>query len=185
MRSGLSPRSERPCTRTSPAAGWTTPITAWRVEDLPAPFGPTRPTISPAPTSRSSPRTAGTPAYSTSSVSRTSAGSDIAAAPAEVRIRDVDVPPDLVRRALRKRSPLVEHLDAVADLQDQRHVVVDEEHACAVLVADGAHDCREVGHLGLGEAGRGLVQQDEARLGRERTGDAELALVAVRQRRCR
>ena len=41
------------------AAG-TTPMIACRVVDLPAPFGPIRPTSSPAPTSRLSPRTAGT-----------------------------------------------------------------------------------------------------------------------------
>src|ERR1700704_6256584 len=127
-RSGLRPRSERPCTRTSPAAGPTTPITACRVEDLPAPFGPTSPTISPAPTSRSMPRTAGTPAYRTSSASTTSAASDIAPAAAEVGIRYVDVLPDLFRGTLGERSPLVEHVDPVAHVEDQRDVVVDQEH---------------------------------------------------------
>ena len=60
--------------------------------------------------------------------------------------------------------------------------MVDQEHAGAVLVAHRAHDGGEVRDLGLGEPGRGLVHQDEARLGGERARDAELALVAVRQR---
>ena len=38
------------------------PMIASSVEDFPAPFGPTRPTTSPFPTSRLIPRTAGTPA---------------------------------------------------------------------------------------------------------------------------
>src|SRR5438034_7422805 len=114
IRSGLEPRRERPCRRTSPDAILTTPMTAWRVDDLPAPFGPTRPTISPRPTSRSRPRTAGTPAYETTSPSRASAGgtgsavggSDVTTRASEVRVRGVDVVPDLLRRALGQRAPL-------------------------------------------------------------------------------
>ena len=68
---------------------------------------------------------------------------------------------------------------------DQRHVVVDQQHAGPVLVAHRAYDRGEVGHLGLGEPGRRLVHQHEARLGRERARNPELALVAVRQRRRR
>ena len=43
--------------------------------------------------------------------------------------------------------------------------------------------CGEVGNLRLGQAGRRLVEQHEARLGRERARDAEPPLVAVRERR--
>src|SRR5947208_5232979 len=104
---------------------------ACSAEDLPAPFGPTSPTISPRPTVRSMPRTAGTPAYRTSSAStsRAAGGSDITAAPAEVRVRDIDVLPHLRRRAGGERAALVEHVDAVAHLHDQRHVVVDQQDA--------------------------------------------------------
>ena len=86
------------------------------------------------------------------------------------------------RRALGERPALVEHLDAVADVHDQRHVVIDQEHARVVLVAHRAHDVGEGRHLRLGEARRGLVHEHEAGLGRERPGDAEAALVAVRER---
>src|SRR4051795_10142513 len=135
--SGRRPRSERPCSRTSPPVTGTAPMTACSVEDLPAPFGPTRPTISPRPTARSMPRTAGTPAYATSRPSRTSA-SEVSATATQIRVRDVDVAPHLVRRPLRERPPLVEHLDPVAHLHDQRHVVVDQQDAGAVVVADRA-----------------------------------------------
>ncbi len=55
------PTSERPSSTTSPRCGATMPMIASSVEDFPAPFGPTRPTTSPFPTSRLIPRTAGTP----------------------------------------------------------------------------------------------------------------------------
>jgi branched-chain amino acid transport system ATP-binding protein len=54
------------------------------------------------------------------------------------------------RRSLRERAALVEHLDPVADLENERHVVVDQEHAGAVVVAHRANDGGELRHLRLG-----------------------------------
>ena len=51
-----------------------------------------------------------------------------------------------------------------------------------MLVAQRAHHLRELGHLRLGQSRRRLVHQHEARLGGEHAGDAEPALVAVRER---
>ena len=104
---------------------------------------------------------------------------------AEVRGGDVEVGANLVRRALGQRHPLVEHVDPVAHVHDQSHVVVDQQHARAVLVADRADDRRERGHLRLGKPRRRLVHQHEARLGRERARHAEPPLVALRERRRR
>ena len=58
--SGRRPTRERPCNRTSPAAAGTRPMIACSVEDLPAPFGPINPTISPLSTVSDKPRTAWT-----------------------------------------------------------------------------------------------------------------------------
>ena len=58
--SGARPRIDVPASRTSPADVGTTPMIACSVVDLPAPFGPIRPTSSALPTSRLRPRTAGT-----------------------------------------------------------------------------------------------------------------------------
>ena len=104
---------------------------------------------------------------------------------AEIGRRDVEVPADLRRRPLGERAPAVEDVDAVADLHDQRDVVVDQQHARAEVVADGADDGGEGGDLGLVQPGRRLVHQHEPRLERERPRDAEPALVAVRQDRGR
>ena len=56
--SGARPRMESPRSFTSPACTGQRPMIAWSVVDLPAPFGPIRPTISPSSISRDSPRTA-------------------------------------------------------------------------------------------------------------------------------
>ena len=55
--------------------------------------------------------------------------------------------PDLLGRPFGQRPALVEHLDPVADVEDQRHVVVDQEDAGAVLVAHRADDLGELRHL--------------------------------------
>ena len=95
--------------------------------------------------------------------------------------RHVEVAADLRRSPFCERASLVEHLDPVADVHDQRHVVVDQQHARVVVVANRANDGREVGHLGLGQPGRRLVHEHEERLGRERAGYPEPAFVAVRR----
>ena len=78
--------------------------------------------------------------------------------------------------------PLVEDADPVADLHDQRHVVIDQEDADVVVRADRADDRGEVRYLRLREAGGRLVEQQEARTCRERARHAEPAFVAVAQR---
>ena len=182
--SGARPRSDSPAKRTSPPRTRTRPMIACSVVDFPAPFGPMRPTISPGATSNDTPRTAGTPPYATSSPATSSELTVVLlhGRLAEVGGRDVEVLPDLSRRPLRERPSLVEDLDAVADPHDERHVVVDQEHARVVVVAHGAHHRGERGNLCLRETGRGLVHEEEPRLGRERTRDAEPALVPMRER---
>ena len=154
------PRSGAPRSRISPPASGTTPMIAWSVVDLPAPFGPISPTISPRPSCRLEvahgrdgrrsgprPRAARAPAAPLSHRPPRPRG-----AGAEVGGRDVEVAPDLGGRALRERAAAVEHVDAVADLHDQRDVVVDQQHAGAEVVADGADDRRERRDLGLVQA---------------------------------
>ena len=117
------------------------PMIACSVVDLPAPFGPIRPTISPGSTSQR----------------EAADGGDAAVAHVEVdelehRRRSLGRPPGRRsrrgRRRRRRGSPgspsgvpaasvraLVEHVDAVADVHDQRHVVVDQQDAGVVVVA--------------------------------------------------
>ena len=48
-----------------------------------------------------------------------------------------------------------------------------------MLVAHGTNDRRELRDFCFGKPGGPLVEQDEARFGRERAGNAEPALIAV------
>src|SRR5882672_4250722 len=71
-----------PSTSTLPAVGSFSPSRISTVVVLPAPFGPSRPKHSPAPTSRSSPSTAVTsPYFLTSFSQRSAAGTDTLPAP--------------------------------------------------------------------------------------------------------
>ena len=56
--SGALPRVGSPSNSMTPPVALTEPATALRRVDLPAPFGPMTPTISPARTSRETPRSA-------------------------------------------------------------------------------------------------------------------------------
>ena len=185
--SGRRPRSERPSRLTSPPATGAAPMIACSVEDLPAPFGPISPTISPGSTSSESCGRRRRRRSARRQLVETSVRQLLAStgALAEVGGGDVEVARGSRPAFPRPASPLVEHVDAVADVHDQRHVVVDQEHAGAVVVAHGADDGGEGRHLGLGQAGRGLVHEHEARVGGERAGDPEPPLVAVRERRGR
>src|SRR5438093_6568100 len=140
IRSGARRRIDRPERRMSPAAGRTRPMIACSVVLFPAPFGPIRPTISPRPTLRLRPRTAGTPLYATSSRSSSRSASGIGmgldSRVAEIRGRDIQIASDLRRSSCSERPPLVEHVDAVADRHYQRHVVLDQQDAGLEVVAD-------------------------------------------------
>src|SRR5439155_4935004 len=163
---------------------------ACSVVDFPAPLGPMRPTISPRFTVSVRSRTAGTAPYRISTSSSSSAASDIGrlhggVAGAEVGRCHVEVAANLLRRAGRKRSASVQHVNAVADIHDQRNVVVDEEHTGLDLVAYRPDDLGEFRHLVLVQTGGRLVHQDEARLRGESARDPELPFLPVRQERRR
>src|SRR5918999_4325159 len=124
-----------------PSAGRCVPTMVMRVLVLPAPLCPTRPTNSPSSTCIESPVTARTRPYATvrSSILSTLLP-DVSrhlccALLAQIRRYDLAVGADLLRRAERHRLAEVEHLDVLADTEDHAHVVLDEQHAAAVLVA--------------------------------------------------
>src|SRR5918998_6169122 len=118
MLSGARPRRDCPSRSTSPPCAGTRPVIAWSVVDLPAPFGPIKPTISPLPTRNDSSRTAGTAPYRTSSELTSSIGHGSLA---QVGTRDVEVGANLRRRPLGQRSSLVEHVEAIADGHHESH----------------------------------------------------------------
>ena len=93
---------------------------------------------------------------------------------------DLRVVADLGRPALGDLPAELQHDDPVADAHDQPHVVLDEQHGDAG-VADLADQVEQRRLLGRVEPGRRLVQAQQRRLGGQRPGDLQPALVAVGQ----
>ena len=69
------------------------------------------------------------------------------------------------------------HRHALDDAQRDVHVVLDDDEAD--VAGQGRQDLDQFAPLGRREAGRRLVEQDEARRAGERERDLELALLAV------
>src|SRR5262245_65693925 len=125
MRSGDWPISGLPRYVIAPACGVTVPVIAASVVDLPAPFGPTMATISRSWTSNEISRSAATRPYRTASPSTVSIG---ASGRPEVRLDHARVRPHLAREPLGDRAAVVEHVDPMAEPEDERHGLLDQEH---------------------------------------------------------
>ena len=70
----------------------------------------------------------------------------------------------------------------VRDAHHDAHVVLDQQDADPLLVADREQQLVELGRFARVEAGGRLVEAQQARPGAQRAGDLEPALVAVGQR---
>ena len=103
---------------------------------------------------------------------------------AEVGLDDFRVLPHIVRRAVGDALAVVEHGDPVAQAHHQFDVVLDQQDGDA-CVADAADAVDQVLPLGGVHAGGGFVEKQQTRLGRERPGDLDQALLAVGQTRSR
>ena len=77
---------------------------------------------------------------------------------------------------------MVEHVDAVGEVGDHLHVVLDPDHRDAELVLDAQDEAREVLALLAIEAGGRLVEQQHRGLERKRARKADDLLDAERQR---
>ena len=86
----------------------------------------------------------------------------------------------VLRVADRDDAPEVEHVDQVAHLHDEVHVVLDEQDRHAFGRERTQQRAELVGLL-LVETRRGLVEQQHARPGRERAGDLDEPRLAGRQ----
>ena len=93
---------------------------------------------------------------------------------------DLLVVGDLLRQAVGDQLAVVQHVDAVGDVHDHVHVVLDQQHRVADLlqVADEAQQLHALRRV---HAGGGLVQQQELCIRGHRAGDLHLALLAVGQ----
>src|SRR5258705_13573644 len=101
---------------------------------------------------------------------------------AEIGLAHQRIGRDRGRYAQRYGAALVQDLDAIAKPEDQWHLVLDQEHAAAELLADTADDIEQLVAFGGVEAGRRLIQQKIGRPAAERAADADAALLAEGQR---
>ena len=141
--------------------------------DLPAPLAPMRVTISPCGhvevDARAAPgccrRRSRTSSDQHQHAPRRRIGATRAAARprrlAEIGADHGRIAADLGRRAVGDLAAIVEHDDVVGDAHDHAHVVLDQQHADAVAVADRDQQLGELGRFARVEAGRRLVEAEQ------------------------
>ena len=88
---------------------------------------------------------------------------------------------DLVRRAVGDLYAVVEHHDAVGDVHDHAHVVLDQHDGGAELVVDVEDEAAHVLLLLDVHAGHRLVEQQQRRLGGKRAPEFHALLQAIGQ----
>ena len=89
--------------------------------------------------------------------------------------------PNFLVRALRNDFAEVQHINLVANLLDQRHVVFDHQHAQAVA-AQMDDLLAEFMRLDRIHACCRLIEQNQLRLNRQRARHLQSSLIAIRQR---
>src|SRR5262249_2349048 len=142
-----------------PATGLRRPTKAFNVVVFPAPFAPMSVTSSPFPTLRSTPLTALIPPYETVSPLTSSNGAS------QVGGNNGGVAADFGGHPLGYLPAVVEHRDAVTQVHDQAHIVLDQEQRRAVR-ADALEQALQLRRLGGVHPGCGLVEREQPGLGR-------------------
>src|ERR687888_2083232 len=180
---GGTPTSDAVSSVIVPERGWRRPEIALSVVVFPAPLLPRSATISPRPTSSPTPLSARISPYATSSASTLSTAGPPGgrAARAEVRPDDPCVALDLARRPLRDLLARVEHGHPVGYLHHDAHVVLDQDDREPEIDDELAQQAHERAGFSLRHPGGRLIEQQQRGLGRERAGELETPLVAVRE----
>ena len=92
------------------------------------------------------------------------------------------VPKDLVRRAREHGPAAVHHHDAVAELREQRDLLLDDHHGDALVAVEVAEHLKDHPRAHGVERGGGLVHHEHARRERKDRGDGDLLLLPARER---
>src|SRR5919204_5372721 len=168
-----------PANRIVPARGGTMPNTVRRSVDLPAPLLPMMDTISPARTPSDTPRSTSASAYPATTSRSSSSGP--AASAAKVRLDDARVAADRLRRSFGDLLAVVEHDDALGDVHDDVHVVLDQQDGLALSMQAENVLLHLVDHRRI-DGGGGLVQEQQLGIGHERGGEREQLALSIGQR---
>ena len=98
--------------------------------------------------------------------------------PAEIRAN-----PAVIEAYLGDDASVVQHLEALAQAHDERHVVFHHDDRQPEIGLDLPDEPGQLGRLSRVHPGRRLIQQEDGGLRRQGPGNLQLALVPVRQRR--
>ncbi len=101
----------------------------------------------------------------------------------EIGLDDVGVGLDLGRSSFRELAPEIERHDVIGDRHDEAHVMLDQQHGHVALVADAADQVAEHIDFFMIEAAGGFVEQQDLRIGGERTRELDALLGAEGQSR--
>src|SRR3989337_1346495 len=128
--SGRRPAMLSPLNRTFPPEILTSPEIARKTVDFPAPFGPTRHTISPSWTDRLTPQRMSTPGMYPAT---TFSSASMVGAP-QVGFQDNRVVLDLGRLPFADLLSVIENDDILAEIHHQAHIVLDHQECLSASV---------------------------------------------------
>src|SRR5690606_35728658 len=174
MSKGRRPVSSRPASRTDPAVARTSPIMVRSVVVLPAPLRPSSTVVSPAGTSNVTPcKMWNRPMCAPKS--RTSSMLDMLCP--QIRGLNLTVGDDFPRRPLGQKLAVLQHRNAVRDVEHDVHLVLDQQDGQLGRAPDAFDDFHDAGHVLAGNPGGGLIQQQD--LGLRAEGDAQVQLALI------
>ena len=99
----------------------------------------------------------------------------------QVRFDNGRIVLDFFRRAACEHFAVVEHVDVVADVHNQVHVVLDDQNGQIPALHDALDDDVQIALFLTVHAGCRLVEQQKARVAGERARDFHEALLAIRE----
>ena len=99
---------------------------------------------------------------------------------AEIRRRHPLVVTDLVGGSVRDQRAEVQHIDGVAEVQDEAHIVIDQQDRHPG-VADPTQPLGQPEALRAVESRRRFVEEEEAGLTGQSTGDRDELALALRE----
>src|ERR1700754_1034171 len=166
-----------PLNSTFPLVSSSSPMMERSVVVFPAPFRPIRQTISPCLTSKVMFWSTWLAPYQALRFSTRNIASVLPLA--KIDALDLVVLTYFGRRALCKQFPVMKNQNAIADSHHQFHLVLDQNDGSFLREFDDEihHHARFFG----AHTGRGLIQQQQPRIGRQRHADFQRTLLAVSQ----
>ncbi len=99
----------------------------------------------------------------------------------EIGTDHIGIGPDLLRCPFGDLPTEVEHRDAVADAEDQRNVMLDQQNGGVAPLGDPPDDRPDLGALMGVQTGGRLVEEQHVRIGEQRPGHADEPRPAMRK----